>query len=146
MFRRGSAFYIRRRECGRDKWRSLGSDYEEACRVLRALRRGEVTTRPKVRVSEAVAQWLKLYLATARNPKGQRLAKVRAGRYLEPFMGYRLLDKLTREDMRFYRLWLERDDSISQQTVAHILSDARCFFLWCLDAGLIDRSPVPRKL
>jgi integrase len=28
----------------------------------------------------------------------------------------------------------------------HILSDARCFFGWCKDVGVIDQSPVPRRL
>ena len=61
-------------------------------------------------------------------------------------MGYMLLCKVTREDLRAYRLWLERKRTISLQTVAHILSDARCFFRWCEDSGFIDACPVPRKL
>lgn len=109
-------------------------------------RRGDVGTGSQVSVSDAVAQWLKGYIATARNPKGQKLSEVRAGLYLEPFMGHRFLNKVTREDLRAYRLWLEREGSISQQTVAHVLSDARCFFRWCQDSGLIDHCPVPRKL
>ena len=146
MFRRERAFYVRLREGGRDKWRSLGCDYEEACRKLRALRRGDVASGPQVKVSNAAAQWLKGYVATARNPKGQKLAGVRVETYLTPFMGYMLLQKVTREDLRAYRLWLEKQKEPSLQTVAHILSDARCFFRWCVDAGLIDRCPVPRRL
>ncbi len=31
-------------------------------------------------------------------------------------------------------------------TVCHVLSDCRCFFGWCADSGLVDKSPVPRRL
>lgn len=58
--------------------------------------------------------------------------------FLEPFMGYQLLHKVSKEDLRSYRLWLEKQGKkkrLSSQTVAHILSDARCFFRWCEDAG-----------
>ncbi|MFN0150842.1 MAG: tyrosine-type recombinase/integrase [bacterium] len=56
-----------------------------------------------------------------------------------------LVERVKREDLLRYRLWIEKQ-AISIQTVAHVLSDARCLFLWCEDAGLIAKAPVPRKL
>ena len=35
---------------------------------------------------------------------------------------------------------------MSPQTVSHLLADARCMFRWCEDAGLVNRSPFPRRL
>jgi integrase len=85
------------------------------------------------------------YVQTARNRKGVKLAQARLDRYLVPALGWKLLGKVTADDLRSYRLWLEQQ-GISRQTVAHVLSDARCFFGWCEDSGLIVKSPVPRKL
>ena len=65
--------------------------------------------------------------------------------YLVPFFQYKRLATVTADDLRRYRLELEKKP-ISTQTVAHILSDARCFFRWCEDAGHVDRAPVPRGL
>jgi hypothetical protein len=39
LFRRNASFYTRLREGGRDRWISLGTDYQEACRKLREFRR-----------------------------------------------------------------------------------------------------------
>jgi hypothetical protein len=41
MHRRGRVFYVRLQRDGKDVRRSLGTDDEEACRLLRALRREE---------------------------------------------------------------------------------------------------------
>jgi integrase len=65
--------------------------------------------------------------------------------YLAPRLGWKLAEEVTKDDLRSYRVWLEKK-GISTQTVGHILSDARCFFYWCEDAGYISRAPVPRKL
>ena len=72
----------------------------------------------------------------------------RKGMYLDRYMGNRLLRAVTRDDLRAYRLWLEKNGfkkPLSPQSVAHILSDARCFFNWCEDSGLafIVKSAVP---
>jgi integrase/recombinase XerD len=65
--------------------------------------------------------------------------------YLNEFMGRALLHLVTGDDLRAYRLWLENHD-LSSQSVAHILSDARCFLRWATDAGYLERSPFPRRL
>lgn len=144
MFQRGRSYYVRLFDGGRDRWKSLGADLEQAKARLCKLRAGEMDC-PKVTVAQACEQWLGGYVKVARNPKGQRLARVRAERYLLPALGNRLAGKVSREDLRAYRLRLEGLD-VSVQTVAHILSDARCLFGWCEDSGLIDRRPVPRRL
>ena len=96
-------------------------------------------------VKAAAKGWLKSYIATNRAPKSCVNAGQRVRDYLEPFLGYKLLSKVSKEDLRAYRLWLEKKCR-KPQTVAHILSDARCLFRWCEDSGWLDRSPVPRRL
>jgi hypothetical protein len=91
MFQRGSSYYVRRSEGGKDRWISLGPDFAVACRGLLRLRIGES---PRVqpgseslRVAEAASQWLESYIPTARAPKQQRLARSRVERYLVPTLG-----------------------------------------------------------
>jgi integrase len=35
---------------------------------------------------------------------------------------------------------------LSPQSVKHVLSDLRCLLNWCEDAGLVERSPFPRRV
>ena len=144
MFRKGPSWYVRIYTGGQDRWICLGRDLEEACRKYRQIRRGD-TPPTRTTVREAAKKWLDVYVKTARNEKNHQLATRRVDMYLKPGLGFRLLSKVSKEDIRRYRLWLEKK-KISLQTVSHILSDCRCFFLWCEDAGYIDRSPVPRRL
>ena len=72
-------------------------------------------------------------------------AEQRVRDYLVPFLGHFLLSKLSRENLRAYRLHLQKTH-LSVQSVKHVLSDCRCFLNWCEDAGLVDRSPFPRRL
>jgi integrase/recombinase XerD len=144
MFKRGASFYVRQRENYRDCWVSLGSDYNEACRRLREFRRGRAPVKSK-RVEDAVEGWLQGYVPTARNAKGVRLARQRASTYFVPFFKFRSLGSVRAEDLRRYRLHLERQP-LSPQSVVHLLSDARCFLNWCEAEGLVERSPFPRKL
>jgi integrase len=60
-------------------------------------------------------------------------------------LGDKLLGKVMADDLRGYRLWLERKE-LEPKTVCNILTDARCLFSWAVDAGLVDTSPVPRRL
>jgi integrase len=146
MFRRGKAFYVRDRQGGKDRWLSLGSDYPEALRQLRAVRRrGEAVAGVRATVSQVAERWLANRISTGRNERGQRLARVRVDKYLVPFMGHLLVSKVTAIELREYRLWLE-GRCRTPATVAHILGDARSLFHWCEDSGLIEKSPVPRRL
>ena len=144
MFKRGNSYYVRLHQGGRDKWVSLGADLEVACRSLEAIKRGGAP-RPRDTVTDAVQRWLETYVKTSRNPKGVRLCESRAKRYLVAMLGSRMVGDVSGEDLRRYRLELERRE-LAPQTVAHVLSDARCFFGWAEEAGIVDRSPVPRRL
>lgn len=145
MFKRRSSFYVRLREDGNDRWVSLGSDYDAACQGLRKIRLGVVEEVEMLTVDEAVEQYLKIYVPTHRSPYNIKHSTSACRRHLLPFLGRYALTKVGKDDLRTYRLWLERR-SLSPQSVAHHLAEARCFFNWCLDCDLIDRSPVPRRL
>ena len=139
------AYYFRSLIDGKDRWVSLGDDFEEACRQLRKLQAGDAVPRTDLTVKLAAERWLQQYIATSRQPKGQVTTKSRVKKYLEPGLGHLLLCRLSRENIRSYRLWLEQKP-ISPTTVWHILSDVRCLLLWCVDAGLLDSSPFPRRV
>ena len=101
--------------------------------------------RSELTVKLAAERWLQQYVATSRQPSGQVTTKSRVKKYLEPGIGHLRLCRLSREHVRSYRLWLEKKP-ISLTTVGHILSDVRCLLLWCVDAGLLDSSPFPRRV
>jgi len=146
MFRRGRSFYLRKQEAGHDRWICLGSEYEEACRKLAGVRRGENPFTSRAGVVQKVAErWLATYVRTARNEKQQQLTSFRVNRYLAEFFRHRPVARVRPDDLRRYRLWLEGQE-LKPLTVAHLLSDARCMFNWCVDSGLLDRSPFPRRL
>lgn len=144
MFQRGRSYYVRVYEGGQDRWVSLGSDREAACEELKKIRKGEAAPK-RIAVKEAVEEWLKMYMGTARNEKGQRLARSRAHSYLVPFLGTKAVSDVTADHLRAFRLQLERME-LAPQTVSHVLSDARCFFGWAEESRLILKSPVPRRL
>jgi integrase len=149
MFRRGGAFYVRRREGGRDKWRSLGCDLDVAKAKLRKIRLGEEpAVESRLTVVQAAKQWLETYVKTARCEKGQREAEARLENYLEPFFGSKLLSRVNKEELRSYRIWLEsrQERKLKPAFVAYILTDARCLLRWAEECGYIDRAPIPRKL
>lgn len=138
-------FHFRRKIAGRTKWIALGTNYEDACRKLRGLKaEGELVVQ-EIKVADAARQWLKSYVPTARQEKGQRLAERRIEKYFDPFFGHLLLRRVSKDHLRAFRLHLERL-GLQPRTVQHVLSDARCLFNWCEDAGLVDRSPFPRRI
>ncbi len=144
--RKGRAgYYFRKKFHGRDVWVALGTDLSEARDQLRKLQRQERMPRADVTVVRAAQHWLTQYVATARNEKQQVMAASRVRKYIDPFFGAMLLQRVTREDLRSYRLWLEKHE-IKANTVGHILADVRCFLNWAEDAGLVDRSPFPRRI
>ena len=57
-----------------------------------------------------------------------------------------LVERVTREDVRSFRLWLQSRFSLSVTSVWRVRSDVRCLFNWCEDAGLVERSPFPRRV
>jgi integrase len=149
LYKKGPSYYRRDRRAGRDRWVCLGRDYREASRRLKESKAVN-RSGPAITVQKAASDWLETYVKTARNPKGVALAGTRVTKYLNEFMGARPLDSITADDLRKYRLWLAstkfEGNRLAEQTIAHVLSDARCFFGWCEDGGLLPRSPVPRRL
>lgn len=139
-------YYVRDQRGGKDRLHRAGNTVNEA-RALRdrLLARGIPPAR--MTVKDAALRWLKEDVATARNEQGRKLAERRVELDLIPALGGRPLRLLTRSDCRAYRLTLEARKPVrSPQTVAHILADLRRMLLWAEDAGLIPRSPFPRRI
>ena len=145
MFRRGKTYYWRRQVDGKRQWINLGTDLAEACRLRKELKRSGVAIGSQVPVRKLAEQWLDSYVRTMRSPENQQKAAARIRLYFVPFLGEKPIARVSKENVRAYRVWLEQRP-ISLQTVKHILSDARCFFRWAMDAGYIVRSPFPRGL
>lgn len=145
MFKRGRSFYVRRREGGKDRWHHLGSDYEDSCRELRKLRRQGERTITHLTVHKAAEEWFRTYVQNARSQYGIKQTAARIERFLEPFLGHLFLHRLSPQDLRAYRLWLE-EKGLAALTVKHILGDARCLLNWAEDAGYLDRSPFPKRI
>ena len=145
MFKRGRSFSVRLRVDGRDVWRSLGTNYPEACRKLRQLRSGVCPVNGRGTVADAARRWLDTYVQTARSPKNQVQTASRVERYLKPFFAFVPLWKVGPDHVRRYRLWLEGHD-IAATTVWHVLSDVRCLLRWCEEVGLVERTPFPRRV
>lgn len=139
-------FYYRAMRNGRVELKALGADYDEAREQLRSLKNDDGPPRSHVTLREAGKRWISEYLPTARNEKGQHLGQQRFETWVEPFIGHSLLHRIRREDLRAFRLKLERRTHLSPQSVRHVLSDLRCMLNWCEDAGLIDHAPSTRRL
>src|SRR5215471_319154 len=149
MFRRKgrSGWYMRLYRAGGERWVSLGADYARACDKARALGAGLTVDPAKAgTVGAACERWLESYIGQSRDEKGQKLAAQRVRAYLEPFFGHMLVERLTREDVRSFRLWLQSRFTLSATSVWHVLSDVRCLFNWCEDSGIVERSPFPRRV
>jgi integrase len=149
MFRRKgrSGWYMRLYRAGGERWVSLGADYGLACDKARALGAGLTVDPVKAgTVGAACERWLESGVSTGRNEKGQKLAAQRVRVYIDPFFGHMLVERVSREDVRSFRLWLQSRTRLSVSSVRHVLSDVRCLFNWCEDAGLVERSPFPRRV
>lgn len=147
MYRRGRAYYCRLQTDGRDVRRSLGMNYEVAIDAFRAINAG---TRPlesaRVRVKQAIAQWLETGVAAARIESGRRDVAARIQRYAKPYLGERMLCTIRPDDLLGLRVTLERG-GLRPTLVHRVLSDVRAFFRWAaFDARLIAEPPIPRRL
>ena len=134
-------FYYRRMVNGKRVTRFLSRNYSDAVLLLKRM---DAVPLPEITVRDAAKQWLALYVAVSRNPKGQRLAKARVEQYLEPFLGHYLVARLSPDHLRGYRLWLEK--KVALQTVSHLLSDARSLLRWAEEVGYVSRSPFPKRI
>ena len=96
---------------------------------------------------DAGVRWITTYVATTRNPKGQRLAWTRFRRYvLLSNLCHLKLAKIGEDDIRTFRIELEQMWELSPYTVTHVLSDLRCFLRWAVQVGLLVRSPFPARV
>src|SRR5882672_160557 len=125
-------WYFRQEVRGKTIWRALGTDYEAACRKLRELKGRDRVQWSDRTVADAAARWLESYIATNRRKEDHKLAAQRVRDYLLPHLGHLLLERIGLEDLRGYRLQLEKSH-LSVQSVRHVLADARCLFRWCED-------------
>jgi integrase len=105
-----------------------------------------VAAGPGLTVAEAAGRWLGSYVDLQRAGQGRRLAEQRVRDYLSPALGNMPLKSLCREDVRTYRLHLERETDLSILTVSHVLSDLRCMLNWAMDSGLLPETPFPRRV
>ena len=137
-------YWFVKKIAGKKFTRFLAMEFASALDRYRSLKTQDVPL-AEITVRDAAKRWLSTYIATARNPKGQILARVRVRKHLEPVLGHFLLSRLSPDHLRSYRLELERRGA-SLQTVVHVLSDVRCLLRWCEDSGLVSRSPFPRRL
>jgi integrase len=94
----------------------------------------------------AGVRWLETYIATTRNPKGQRLAWTRFGHYTLPALGQLDLEEVNEDHIREFRLDLEEGWNLGPNTVTHVLSDLRCFLRWAAGVGILERSPFPARV
>lgn len=157
MFRRGSKYYVRlASQSGRRRWVSLGAEYDVACTKLREIRDQEArlggSSAAILTVEEAAKHWLQTYCKTTRGQAFYDTTEARVDLYLTRFFDGVRLRSVSKDDLRRYRLWLEKQPvkrtkkTLSPHTVCGILADARCFFNWCVDTGVMESQPVPRKL
>ena len=146
MFKRGKSYYFRDQQGGRDRWVSLGMDYEQACEKLRAIRVGGFTSRSRLSVRQASEQWFEKYVRTRRAVSDHVMTRQRLRDFLYPYIGHKPLADVTKDDVRSYRIWLERDGRLKPASVKHILSDLRCLMYWAVDSDLIDRVNFPRRV
>lgn len=146
MFKRGRSYYVRDQQGGRDKWISLGTDYEKASETLRQIRSGRFTPRSRLSVRQASEQWVEKYVQTRRAASDHVMTRQRLRDYLLPYIGHKALAEVTKDDVRGYRLWLEKDGHLKPASVKHIMSDLRCLMYWAADSDLIDKVNFPRRV
>jgi integrase len=146
MFRRGRSFYVRVWEGGQGQLGvprcGLRRGLQDAPSPAQGRKAGAGWLRT---VRDVAERWLTVYVPTARGEKQVRMSRTRVSKYLAEFMGHKPLVPVKPDDFREYRLWLEGQE-LKPMTVVHLLSDARCFFNWCVDTGVLDRSPFPRRV
>ncbi|MBM3321002.1 MAG: tyrosine-type recombinase/integrase [Candidatus Eisenbacteria bacterium] len=151
--RSNGTFFMRDCRNGKDRWISFGKDRVEACRRYREFlkKRDGFPQRSDLLIEQLALRWLETYVPTARNQASGRLAASWVWKYLVPFFGAKRAERINDDDLRSYRLWLEKMPArggkcLSPETVRHVLSDVRCMFNWAVDAGYLSVSPMPRRL
>lgn len=155
--KRGHSYYYRVREGSTEKQIPLGRDFDLAVTsVLEFRRRIEagrplIDDKPKVTVAAAAQQWLDEYVKHNRWERFHRETESRVKRFLVPFMGKEKIEDVTARTLFAYRNWLatqthgEKKKPLSAGTIRHALGEARSLLNFCLNVGLLDRSPIPTR-
>jgi integrase len=133
------------RKEGANRWVSHGVDFALAQKRHHELMASGPAAVSRLTASQAHERWRTNYVPTRRRPKDQRNTAARWRLHVEPVLGGRLLPKLTGEDIRRCARILG-ESKLSPRSQAHALADLRCFLNWCVEAGLLDRSPFPRRV
>jgi integrase len=141
----GGTYYTRRREGDRRVWVALGDDLEIAKERMEKLHTQGSSPRPKATVRELALRWLQVHIRTRRIPRNVISTTNRTDRYLLPFLGDMMAHKVTKDDLRSYRLHLE-GKGLGVGTVRGYVADACCLLRWAEDSGYLDRAPIPKGL
>lgn len=156
MRRRGRSYFYRVRIGRTERTINLGRDYDVAVRKYLDLRKrrhapAEEVLAPTLTVKEAAKRWLEEHVRHNRTAQNHRDAKARSRMYLEEFMGETRIDLVTAGTLSAYRHWLtgrlhpKTKQPLTALTVKHILADCRAMLNYCLNTGLIEKSPVPTR-
>lgn len=136
-----------------ETWVRLGADLLEARVVLSDLRSRKIRWAQAVTVSVfARDRWLPEYVQTQRkDERAWSLALQRFTDYVEPHLGARLLATVGRAELFALLSSLRQTRShrgrpLSEQSVAHVMSDLRCLLSYAATVGAIERSPWSRDL
>jgi integrase len=151
--RRGTMYYARtwvkvagHPRGGKDRWKALGKDLEEAKREFLKLRLLGPAPEREGTVEEVALAWLSTYVQAKRtNELGRKLARSRLRDHLAPFLGSEKAHAVTSDHLLRYRSYLEAK-GLKERSVTVILSDARCLFRWAAESGWIESSPWPRYI
>lgn len=144
--RREGRYYCRVRDgVGRRVWLALGDNLDLATERYRDIKARGAAPTSRATVRELALRWLSTYVATRRIPRNRISTANRTERYLIPFMGDMLARNVTKDDMRGYRLHLEKK-GLKPGTVRLYLADTCCLFRWAEDSGYLERVPVPKGL
>lgn len=152
MFKRGSSYYMRSWATGKDRRRSLGEDYARAVDAFEKIKRGTRAAANALTLDSAFEQWIEKVMPTRRTEQGVREIRSRYHRLTGRVMGHMEVDRIRPDDLRELRLWIERKKSrktkkrYSAETVRHALREVSMLLDWCVEAGHLDRSPVPKRL
>lgn len=155
----GRGFYYRVRHAGKETLVPLGTDPDKALvkalETRKKIKQGKplVEMRTAVTVSTAARQWLAEYVAHARSDRFAKETESRVDRFLLPFMGQERIEDVTARTLFAYRNFLAEqtrgdDESprhLSAGTIRHALGEIRALLNYCLNVGILDRSPIPTR-
>ena len=173
LMKRGKIWYLRTRKGGTDVWRSLGTrDFREAeKRALGVLAGTSLTDSAQIEpvppphkgktVKEFAPTWLELYVNQNRKDQGIINAKARLSRYILPCLGDVELRNVTIHHSRQLRAFceafkeplregvgrrLKKGDSLSPQTIVHVLREWSNLLTAAVEEGEIPYRPFSKRV